>query len=66
MRIERQPNSVFISHSGLTIFANKTVNGYVVKVTERLEDGSWRTVKETDVSANDFRQWVYLLGELQR
>jgi hypothetical protein len=64
MKIEKRGNSVFISHSGLTVFCNKIREGFTIKATERLENGSWREAGFMKVQAEDFRIFFRFLEEL--
>ena len=66
MKIEKRGDSVFISHDGLTVFVNKTREGYSVKATERLEDGGWRVSGFMRISQQDLQQFIYYLRELIR
>jgi hypothetical protein len=66
MKIEKRGNSVFISHSGLTIFLNRTKEGYTIKSTERLQNGDWRESGFMRVSSEDFKKFADLIGELAR
>jgi len=66
MRIEKRGDSVFVSHNGLTVFLNRTREGYSVKATERLESGDWREAGFMRVKAEDFKRFAALLGELTK
>lgn len=66
MKISKQAFSAFISHNGLTVFANKTPSGFTIKTTERMENGQWRTAGEMKVTREEFAEWLKLLGELKQ
>jgi hypothetical protein len=53
-----------ISHNGLTVFVNRTRDGYSLKSTERRENGSWVTAGVMELSESDFKNWVSLLFAL--
>ena len=56
--------TLFISHNGLTVFLNKAREGYSVKTTEHLENGSWKTSGFMRVGSEDFKRFAELIGEL--
>jgi hypothetical protein len=64
MRIEKKEFSAFISHSGLTVFANRTPGGYTLKATERQENGTWRTAGEMRLLPEEIKQYIAYLEEL--
>jgi hypothetical protein len=74
LRIEKHPNTAYISHSGLTIFVNRKAEGFEIKTTERVTldqcEGVakeyWRTVKVMDLTLEELRLFVAYLGELAK
>ncbi len=67
MKIEKRDNSVFVSHNGLTILANKTREGYSLKTTEMVESSCarWVTAELMELTTEDFRKWLSLLAQLR-
>ena len=66
MKIEKRGESVFISHNGLTVFFNKQKEGYTIKATERLQDGSWRTAGEMSITSEEwarFKNGLQTIGD---
>jgi hypothetical protein len=71
MKVEHRANCCFISHSGLTVFADQFSNEiYRLKVTKRVHDIDgkefWLTVGEMEVSKVDFRKWIDFLGVISQ
>jgi hypothetical protein len=66
LKVEARGNSVFISHNGLTVFLNRTREGYTIKATERLENGDWREAGFMRVESEDFKQFVKFAVELAK
>jgi hypothetical protein len=76
LKVERRDNSVFISHSNLTIFANKFQDKathetfYNIRVHKAEDEQGhalvkvWKPVGMMDVAAKDFQNWAELLLEL--
>jgi hypothetical protein len=71
MRIEKHGNSTYISHSGLGLFINKTVEGYELKFTERLvvqcgEKVQWRNCGIMKVTPEELKLFLSYLLELSK
>lgn len=73
MRIEKHANTCYISHNGITIFLNKTTEGFEFKVTERTKADPaensaivWRTVGIMDLKPDELKLFINYLAEVSK
>lgn len=64
MKVEKRQYSCFISHSGLTVFVNKTYTGYSINVTTKNPDNTYSKAGEMKVSLDDLKKFYNFIGEL--